>query len=150
MWQNSKNNYIILGVCATSPCGKGAGLCLNNDECEGEFICGSDSICSEPCSVTACDLDEGKCHDNDQCKDALICGSDMICKGKTITLTKIFITSQIYIFKMDVLLKHVILVKVNVLLMTNVKLVWRVAMIKFVMDRAMLNHVDTVPLMTNV
>ena len=112
-------------MCATSPCGKGAGLCLNNDECEGEYICGSYGICSEPCYVAACGIDEGECHDNSQCKDALICGSDMICRGNKYkkNTNVIFMTSYIDIFKMNVLLKLVILVKVNVLLTTNVKLV---------------------------
>ena len=111
-------------MCAASPCGKGEGLCLNNDECEGEFICGSGGICSEPCYVAACGVDEGKCHHNSQCRDALICGYDMICRGKNKKNPNvIFMTSYIYIFKMNVLLKAVILVKVNVLLTTNVKLV---------------------------
>ena len=81
--QNTRKIYIILGVCASSPCEENTGLCLNNYECIGDLICGSDNVCSKPCSVTACDLGEGNCYDNTECKGSLICSSNMTCRGTT-------------------------------------------------------------------
>ena len=72
---------LILGVCTSSPCEKGTGLCLNNYECRGDLICGSNQVCSNVCSLVPCGLNEGDCHTNTECEGSLICSSSRTCRG---------------------------------------------------------------------